>query len=208
MHMAHVFSSLMTLVTITVAPAFPADSKHSFTLGEKEFLLNGKPIQIISGEIHPARVPKEYWRHRIQMAKAMGCNTIATYIFWNYHESEPGVWDFETGNRDLRQFFRLVQEEGMWALLRPGPYVCAEREFGGLPPYLLRVPDIKVRCMDPRYMAAAEGYLKQMASLLSAAGPIQGGLPTGGSHGRDPAPKVSFGRSDSCWRARSRSTSM
>jgi len=154
------------LVLIPAISVFAQDGKHSFALGEKEFLLDGRPIQIISGEIHPARVPKEYWKHRIQMAKAMGCNTIAAYIFWNYHESEPGIFDFETGNHNLVHFFRLVQDEKMWALLRPGPYVCAEWDFGGLPPYLLRIPDIKVRCMDPRYMAAVERYLKQMASLV------------------------------------------
>ena len=154
------------LVLIPAMGVFAQDGKHSFALGEKEFLLDGRPIQIISGEIHPARVPKEYWKHRIQMAKAMGCNTIAAYIFWNYHESEPGIFDFETGNHNLVHFFRLVQDEKMWALLRPGPYVCAEWDFGGLPPYLLRIPDIKVRCMDPRYMAAVERYLKQMASLV------------------------------------------
>src|SRR4030043_40592 len=153
------------LVLIPAMGVFAQDGKHSFALGEKEFLLDGRPIQIISGEIHPARVPKEYWKHRIQMAKAMGCNTIAAYIFWNYHESEPGIFDFESGNHNLVHFFRLVQDEKMWALLRPGPYVCAEWDFGGLPPYLLRIPDIKVRCMDPRYMAAVERYLKQMASL-------------------------------------------
>ena len=108
-------------VLIPAIKAFAQDGKHSFALGEKEFLLDGRPIQIISGEIHPARVPKEYWKHRIQMAKAMGCNTIAAYIFWNYHESEPVVFDFETGNHNLVQFFRLIQDEKMWALLRPGP---------------------------------------------------------------------------------------
>jgi len=166
MHTARILSNIVASVIITTTVAFSADAAHSFTLDQQEFLLDGKPFQIISGEIHPARVPKEYWKHRIQMAKAMGCNTIAAYIFWNYHEHEPGVWDFETGNHDLRQFFRLVQEEGMWVLLRPGPYVCAEWEFGGLPPYLLRVPDIKVRCLDPRYMVAAGEYLKQMAALI------------------------------------------
>jgi beta-galactosidase len=153
-------------VLIPAILVFAQDSKHSFVLDEKEFLLDGRPIQIISGEIHPARVPKEYWRHRIRMAKAMGCNTIAAYIFWNYHESEPGIFDFETGNHNIVQFFRLIQDEKMWALLRPGPYVCAEWDFGGLPPYLLRIPDIKVRCMDPRYMDAVERYLKKMASLV------------------------------------------
>jgi beta-galactosidase GanA len=78
------------------------------------------------------------------------------YIFWNYHEKEEGIFDFETGNRNLAQFFRIVQEEEMWLLVRPGPYVCAEWELGGIPPYLLRIPDIKLRCMYPRYMAAAE----------------------------------------------------
>src|SRR6478735_12724002 len=133
--------------------------KHSFQLTPGAFLLDGKPFQIISGEMHPARIPREYWRHRIQMAKAMGCNTIAAYVFWNYHEQQEGVFDFKTENRDIAAFIRLCQEEGMWVLLRPGPYVCAEWDFGGLPPYLLKIPDIKLRCMDPRYMAAVTNYI-------------------------------------------------
>jgi beta-galactosidase GanA len=139
------------------------DKSHTFKLGKTEFLLDGKPFQIVSGEMHPARIPVEYWRHRIQMAKAMGCNTIAAYIFWNYHESEPGVFDFRTGNHNIAQFIRIVQEEGMWLMLRPGPYVCAEWDFGGLPSYLLRIPDIKVRCMDARYTEAVERYIKALA---------------------------------------------
>ena len=113
--------------------------------------------------MHPARIPVEYWRHRIQMAKAMGCNTIAAYIFWNYHEAEPGVFDFQTGNHNIAQFIRLVQEEGMFLMLRPGPYVCAEWDFGGLPSYLLRIPDIKVRCMDSRYTEAVERYIQALS---------------------------------------------
>ena len=145
--------------------------------GPSEFLLDGQPFQIISGEMHPARIPAEYWRHRIQMAKAMGCNTISAYIFWNYHETEEGVYDFTTGNHNLAEFFRIVQEEGMWLILRPGPYVCAEWELGGIPPYLLRIPDIKLRCMDPRYMAAAERYMAKLAEeikpfLITKGGPI------------------------------------
>jgi len=142
-------------------------ARHTFRLGEHEFLLDGKPFQIISGELHPARIPREYWRHRLQMAKAMGCNTIAAYIFWNYHEREPGTFDFKTGNRDVAEFIRMAQQEGMWVLLRPGPYVCAEWEFGGLPPYLLRIPDIKIRCMDARYMGAVERYITRLASVVS-----------------------------------------
>ena len=144
-----------------------ADKKpHVFSLGRSEFLLDGKPYQIISGEMHPARIPKEYWRHRIQMAKAMGCNTIAAYVFWNYHELTEGNFDFKTGNRDIAEFVRICREENMWVLFRPGPYVCAEWEFGGLPPYLLRIPDIKVRCLDPRYMAAVERYVKALAAQV------------------------------------------
>ena len=139
---------------------------HAFALGKQDFLLDGKPFQIVSGELHPARIPREYWLHRIRMVKAMGCNTVAAYLFWNYHEGEPGQFDFRTENRDIAEFFRLVQKEGMWAIVRPGPYVCAEWDFGGLPPYLLRIPDIRVRCLDPRYMEAAERYLARLAAIL------------------------------------------
>ena len=152
-------------------------SKHTFAFDKANFLLDGKPYQIISGEMHPARIPAEYWRHRIQMAKAMGCNTIAAYIFWNYHETSEGVYDFTTWNKDLAKFIRIAQEEGMWVLLRPGPYVCAEWDFGGLPTYLLKNLDIKVRCMDTQYMKAAENYFGKLAEiikplLVSNGGPI------------------------------------
>ena len=157
----------LAVIFITVSGfSQKAKAKQTFTLGTSEFLLDGSPFQIISGELHPSRIPAEYWRHRIQMAKAMGCNTISVYIMWNYHEQEEGVFDFETGNRNLTQFFNIVQEEGLWLIVRPGPYVCAEWELGGIPPYLLRIPDIKLRCMDPRYMAAAERYIAKLAEVV------------------------------------------
>ncbi len=136
---------------------------HTFVFDKQDFLLDGKPMQLISGEMHPARIPAEYWKQRIQMAKAMGCNTIAAYIFWNYHETEPGIFDFQTDNHNIARFVKLVQEEGMYLILRPGPYVCAEWDFGGLPAYLLAIPDIKVRCMDSRYTQAVERYIKTLA---------------------------------------------
>ena len=156
---------IVILLTIPLS-AQKQKLKHSFAFSSTEFLLDNKPFQIISGELHPARIPIEYWRHRIQMAKALGCNTISAYIFWNFHEPEEGVFDFENGNHNIAEFFRLVQEEGMWLIIRPGPYVCAEWEFGGIPPYLLRIPDLKVRCLDSRYMAAAERYMKKLAEVL------------------------------------------
>ncbi|MEP7231326.1 MAG: beta-galactosidase family protein [Ginsengibacter sp.] len=141
--------------------------KHKFTLGKEDFLLDGKPLQIISGEMHPARIPREYWRQRIQMAKAMGCNAIAAYIFWNYLETKEGQFDLSTGNKNVAEFIRICKEEGMWVLLRPGPYVCAEWDFGGLPSYLLKIPDIKIRCMDTRYMAAVTRYITRLAKEVA-----------------------------------------
>jgi beta-galactosidase len=148
-----------------------------FELSSSDFMVDGKPFQIISGEMHPARIPHQYWTHRIRMAKAMGCNTIACYVFWNYHETVEGNFDFRTENRDVARFIQACATEGLYVLLRPGPYVCAEWEFGGLPPYLLRTPDIKVRCMDPRYMGPAERYIRALARVVKplmwdAGGPI------------------------------------
>src|SRR5437764_1011489 len=118
-----------------------------------------------SGEMHPARIPQQYWRHRIRMAKAMGMNTVSLYVMWNYHEERPGVFDFSSERRDIERFIRLCQAEGMWVLLRPGPYVCGEWDLGGIPPYLLRYPDIKLRvgsAIDARYMTAVKRYLDQL----------------------------------------------
>ena len=158
---------LTVCLFICVATSTHAQEKHVFTLGKEDFLLDGKPFEVISGEMHPARIPRMYWQQRIRMAKAMGCNTIAVYIFWNYHESSPGVFDFTTDNHDIAAFIRLCKQEGLWVLLRPGPYVCAEWDFGGLPPYLLKIPDIKVRCMDSRYMAAVTRYINRLAKEVT-----------------------------------------
>lgn len=148
---------------------------HTFSLSPTDFLLDGKPLQMISCEMHPARIPVEYWPHRIQMAKAMGCNTVAAYIFWNYHETVEGTFDFTTTNHDLAKFFALVKDAGMWALLRPGPYVCAEWDFGGIPPYLLKDPELRVRSMYPRYMKAAERYMAALAVEIKPALVTRGG---------------------------------
>ncbi|RAJ82116.1 beta-galactosidase [Chitinophaga dinghuensis] len=175
--MKKVILSGMLALSCWMGQQVQAQSKHTFQLDKTAFLLDGKPYQIISGEMHPARIPHEYWRHRIQMAKAMGCNTIAAYVFWNYHEQEKGKFDFTTTNHNIAEFIKIAQSEGMWVMLRPGPYVCAEWEFGGLPPYLLQTPDIKVRCMDPRYMENVKRYVDALAAevkplLVTNGGPI------------------------------------
>lgn len=161
--MKYLFSLLLFILFISKADA---QQQHSFSLAKSDFMMDGKPFQIISGEMHPARIPKMYWRHRIQMAKAMGCNTIAAYLFWNYIEEKEGVFDWKSENRNIAEFVKICQEEGMWVLFRPGPYVCAEWDFGGLPPYLLKIPDIRLRCLDPRYMAAVTKYVTEVSQQI------------------------------------------
>lgn len=139
---------------------------HTFSLGDSVFLLDGKPLQMISGEMHYTRVPREYWRDRMKMARAMGLNTIGTYVFWNVHEAERGKYDF-TGNNDIAAFVRAAQEEGLWVVLRPSPYVCAEWEFGGYPWWLLKDSTLKVRSMDTRFLEAYRTYINQLAKQLT-----------------------------------------
>ncbi len=140
------------------------------------FRLNGKPFQIISGSMHYARVPREYWRDRMQKAKAMGLNTITTYVFWNFHEPTPGHFDF-SGQRDLAEYLRTAQRAGLHVILRPGPYVCAEWELGGYPGWLLADTSIVLRSTDPRFTGPAAAWLDTLGQvvapfLASRGGPI------------------------------------
>ena len=107
--------------------------------------------------------------------QGLGVNTVAVYVFWNYHETAEGRFDFSSGGHDIARFMRICREEGMWVLLRPGPYVCAEWDFGGLPPYLLRIPDLKIRCLDARYMTAVERYLRALAAVVRPLQASEGG---------------------------------
>jgi beta-galactosidase len=149
-----------------------------FVVEGDHFLMRGKPYQVIAGEMHYARIPREYWTHRIQMAKAMGLNTVATYVFWNVHEPRPGVYEF-SGNADIAAFIRAVQAEGMNVLLRAGPYSCAEWEFGGFPAWLLKDPKMKtaLRTNDDAFMVPAARWMKRLAEetaplLIANGGPI------------------------------------
>ncbi len=142
-----------------------AQAMGSFVVEGERFLLNGKPFRIFSGEIHYPRVPREYWKDRLLKARAMGLNTVCTYVFWNWHEREPGEFSFE-GDLDVAAFIRTAQDVGLQVILRPGPYVCSEWDFGGLPAWLLRGGDIRVRCMDPKYLEAAERYIRRIGKEL------------------------------------------
>jgi beta-galactosidase len=155
----------LALATAVAAPAAPP----KFEIGENDFLLDGQPLQIRCGEVHAPRVPREYWRHRLQMVKAMGLNTVCAYLFWNLHEPEPGRFEW-TGQADVAEFCRLAQEEGLWVILRPGPYACAEWEMGGFPWWLLRHDGIALRSRDPRFLDAVQRYYAEVGRVL---GPLQ-----------------------------------
>jgi len=150
--------------------------RHTFTVTGKQFLADGKPYQIISGEMHYPRVPRAYWADRFQKAKAMGLNTITTYVFWNVHEPRPGVYDF-SGQNDVAEYLREAQAAGLNVILRPGPYVCAEWELGGYPSWLLKDPTLVLRSTDPRYTAAVHRWFQRLGQeiqplLLKNGGPI------------------------------------
>ncbi|XP_015490568.2 beta-galactosidase-1-like protein [Parus major] len=135
-------------------------STRSFQLDYEHncFRKDGAPFRYISGSIHYARVPRPAWRDRLLKMYMSGLSTVQVYIPWNYHETLPGVYDF-TGNRDVEAFLDLTAELGLLVILRPGPYICAEWEMGGLPAWLLWKPDIVLRTSDPAYLAAVDSWL-------------------------------------------------
>jgi len=128
-----------------------SNAKHSFEIKNGSFVYDGKPIQIHSGEMHFARIPHQYWHQRLKMLKAMGMNTVATYVFWNFQETAPGVWNFK-GDHDLAGFVKAAGEEGLMVILRPGPYACAEWEFGGFPWWLQKTPGMVVRTNNQPFL--------------------------------------------------------
>jgi len=157
----------LSLIQITSARAAnTVPPAHVFAVQGDRFILDGKPFVIRAGELHYQRIPREHWRSRLRMARAMGLNTIGAYLFWNALEPQPGQFDF-SGNNDIAEFVRIAQQEGLWVMLRPGPYSCAEWEFGGFPSWLLRTPDIKVRTTDLRFLGMAQRYLKKVGEQLA-----------------------------------------
>src|ERR1043165_5709279 len=167
-------STVLVTTLFAVTNSHAAAPKHTFEIGTNDFLLDGNRFQIRCGEVHAPRVPKEYWRHRLQMAKAMGLNTVCAYLFWNMHEPRPGEFNW-SGQADVAEFCRIAQQEGLWVVLRPGPYACAEWEMGGLPWWLLKHDDIKLRTRDPHYLDAAKKYLKEVGRVLGPQQVTHGG---------------------------------
>jgi hypothetical protein len=160
----------------TVTSSYHPSSTGTFSYDSKNFYVDGKAFQIIGGQIDPQRVPKEYWAQRIQMAKSMGLNTIFSYLFWHYIEPTPGNFNFTSIN-DLATFYQTVQEAGMMAVLRPGPYVTAERDWGGLPGWLSQIPNMKTRSNNAPFLTRTAMYLTAVGEqirpyLVSNGGPI------------------------------------
>ena len=145
--------------------AAPKGKPGTFTVGKGTFLLNGEPFIVKAAEVHYPRIPRPYWEHRIQMCKALGMNAVCIYIFWNIHEQKEGQFDF-TGNNDVAEFCRLAQKNGLYVIVRPGPYVCAEWEMGGLPWWLLKKKDIRLRERDPYFMERVKIFEEKVGEQL------------------------------------------
>lgn len=171
---ALLLSCLLLQVSSLAATPTTAPAAHRFEIGTNDFLLDGQPFQIRCGELHSARVPREYWQHRLRLVKAMGLNTVCAYLFWNVHEPRPGEFNW-AGQADVAEFCRLAQAEGLWVILRPGPYACAEWEMGGFPWWLLKHDDIQLRTRDARYMDAVKRYLKEVGRALGSQQITHGG---------------------------------
>ena len=143
-----------------------AQQTHTFAVSDGSFKYDGKTIQVYSGEMHFARVPQPYWRQRLKMIKAMGLNTVCTYVFWNYHETAPGVWNFKTDNHNIREFIKTAQQEGLMVILRPGPYACAEWEFGGYPWWLQNDKDLVIRNKNQHFLDSCRVYINKLAEQV------------------------------------------
>ena len=163
--MKRIFAGLLLSAFCGCACAAPA-GQHTFAITDGQFLYDGKPTAIYSGEMHYERVPASYWRHRLKMMKAMGLNAVATYVFWNFHEVAPGKWDWTTDEHNLRKFVQTAQEEDMLVILRPGPYCCAEWEYGGYPWWLQQQEGLVVRCYNQPFLDACRTYVNQLADQV------------------------------------------
>ncbi|MET3938889.1 beta-galactosidase [Paenibacillus sp. PvP094] len=139
-----------------------------------QFMYDNKPVQICSGAIHYFRVVPEYWEDRLLKLKACGLNTVETYVPWNFHEPQPGQYRFE-GMADLEGFIQIAADVGLYVIVRPSPYICAEWEFGGLPSWLLADDAIRLRCNDEQFLANVDRYYDVLLPKLHPFLSTQGG---------------------------------
>lgn len=150
------------------------ENNQTFSIGNETFLLNGEPFTIVAGAIHYFRVPKEYWRDRLLKLKACGFNTVDTYVAWNCHQKNEDAFDFSENN-NIEEFLDLAAELGLYAIVRPGPYICGDWEFGGFPWWLLKYDDIELRCMNKRYIGFVDKYFDELIPRLATHQITKGG---------------------------------
>ncbi|KAI2660523.1 Beta-galactosidase [Labeo rohita] len=155
------------LLSLCLLPEFVLADSRSFSIDYKNncFRKDGEPFQYISGSIHYSRIPREYWKDRLLKMYMTGLNAIQVYVPWNFHETVQGVYNF-AGDRDLEYFLNLANQTGLLVILRPGPYICAEWEMGGLPAWLLQKPNIILRSADTEYLKAASDWLAMLLTKM------------------------------------------
>jgi beta-galactosidase len=179
MRMKVVMTLLLLIVGLAtmarmVTSIVPENRTHKFEARDGQFFIDGEPILLISGEMHFGRVLPEDWDTRLKQAKAMGLNTISLYLFWNLCEPREGEFDF-TGMTDVRRMLELCRENGLWVILRPGPYCCAEFEYGGIPWWTAKYPEVPIRSTDPQWLEWCRRYIEQVHAQVGDLQVTRGG---------------------------------
>jgi beta-galactosidase len=148
----------------------------TFVVSDNQFMKDGSPVTLRSGSFHYHRCHPDLWLDRLTRMKAMGLNAVQFYVPWNWHERANNTFDF-SGARDVAAFIKLAQGLDMLVLVRSGPYICGEHDFGGLPAYLLTVPGIQLRTNNTQYLSYVDRWYAQLLPVLkpllySAGGPV------------------------------------
>ena len=157
---------MMTTALLLLGAASGATAVPTFAVKNDRFEMDGKPISLLSGSIHYSRIHPDLWADRLSRVRALGLNSITTYVPWNFHEEQPGVFDFHSDWRNLTRFIELAQRAGLLVLLRPGPYMCGEWDFGGLPAWLLANGTTRLRTFAEPYISRVGRFWSVLLPLV------------------------------------------